>query len=74
MSQCECGCGEEAIREFLSSDDQKLRVALEARVGGLLAMKLLVETAESYANGDLSDSELTRRVRAVFSAAWRKKT
>ena len=48
---CECGCGQESTREFLPGHDQKLRVALESKVGGLLALRELLVQAESYASG-----------------------
>ena len=72
MSQCECGCGQESAREFLPGHDQKLRTALEARAGGLLAMRSLLEATEAYASGTLTDQALTQQVRALFSAKWRK--
>jgi hypothetical protein len=49
---CECGCGESvASGSFKPGHDQKLRADLERRVGGLLALRSLVEAAESYAGG-----------------------
>lgn len=38
-------------REFLPGHDQKLRIDLENRAGGLLGLKALVEDAESYCAG-----------------------
>ena len=72
MAQCECGCGQESAREFLPGHDQKLRTALEARVGGLLALRSLLEAAESYASGELGEQALTLHVRAAFAAKWRQ--
>lgn len=41
---CECGCGEPAENSlFLPGHDQKLRSAMEAAVGGLLALKKIAE-------------------------------
>jgi len=41
---CACGCGDEMHGgDFLPGHDQKLRVAIEAKAGGLLALKQLVE-------------------------------
>ena len=49
---CGCGCGESAVSgSFKRGHDQKLRADLERRVGGLLALRSLVEAAESYAGG-----------------------
>jgi hypothetical protein len=45
MARCECGCGADARREFLPGHDQKLRSALERKVGGFLAMRTLVAAA-----------------------------
>ncbi len=52
MGGCECGCGK-ATRggDFLPGLDQELRVEIERRSGGLMGLKNLVETAESYAQG-----------------------
>lgn len=68
MASCECGCGQESTREFLPGHDQKLRTQLESRAGGLLHLRTLVESAESYARGESSDDEFTRRVRSIFAA------
>jgi hypothetical protein len=49
---CECGCGESVASGTIKpGHDQKLRADLERRVGGLLALRSLVEAAESYAGG-----------------------
>jgi len=41
---CNCGCGETtAGGQFLPGHDQKLRIAIERKVGGLLELKALVE-------------------------------
>jgi len=64
--------GRKSTSEFLPGHDQKLRTALEARAGGLLCMRSLLEAAESYASGDLREQELTQRARAIFAATWRK--
>jgi hypothetical protein len=67
MSQCECGCGEESARDFLPGHDQKLRTALETRVGGLLSLRSLVLAAERYANGESTEESLLREIRGVFA-------
>ena len=74
MSKCECGCGQETKGgDFAPGHDQKVRAALEARVGGLLNLRTLVDAAESYATGSGTTEGLTQDVRSVFSAAWRSK-
>ena len=52
MAKCECGCGQDAKGDFLPGHDQKLRVALEKRVGGLLAIRSLVEASDDYVLGN----------------------
>lgn len=69
MNICECGCGQESAREFLPGHDQKLRVTLEARVGGLLALRGLINDAENYANGSTTEAQLLQRVRQAFAAS-----
>ncbi len=69
MNRCECGCGQESAREFLPGHDQKLRVALEARVGGLLALRSLVSEAEAYASGSTTEAQLLQADRKVFAAS-----
>lgn len=66
MADCECGCGQNSVREFLPGHDQKLRVALEGRVGGILHLRDLVDAADSFVRGELSSDELEHRLRAVF--------
>jgi hypothetical protein len=46
--------------------DQRLRVALEARVGGLLALRDLVDAMEAYGKGAQSLEELGKAVRRAF--------
>jgi hypothetical protein len=46
---CECGCGEDAINgSFKPGHDQKLRISLEHRIGGLMKLRTLVESVESF--------------------------
>ena len=54
-------------REFLPGHDQKLRTSLEARVGGLLALRSLIDAAQSYAFGQSDESALLKHVRAAFA-------
>ena len=67
MPKCECGCGLPANSTFLPGHDQRLRTSLEKRAGGLLSLKTLVQTAESYTNGKESDHSFLQRVRAIFA-------
>ena len=43
--RCACGCGEKITpgRDFKPGHDQRLRILLENKVGGLLVLKALVE-------------------------------
>ena len=68
MPTCECGCGEETERTFVQGHDQRLRIRLEDRVGGLLSLRQLVDEVEIYVRGDRSSEELTRSVRRLL---WR---
>ncbi|MFZ0287215.1 MAG: hypothetical protein WAL32_18450 [Terriglobales bacterium] len=64
---CECGCGKTAaVGQFKPGHDQILRTDLERRVGGLLALRSLVEAAESFAPGLSQPEALTRKVRLIF--------
>lgn len=64
---CECGCGETAVvGSFRPGHDQKLRTDLERRVGGLLALRSLVEAAEAFAAGRSHSNALTENVRTIF--------
>jgi len=45
--RCECGCGTAVRgRDFVPGHDQTLRIHLEQRVGGLLALRDLIENLE----------------------------
>ena len=69
MKNCECGCGQDSTREFLPGHDQKLRVALEARDVGLLALRALVSEAEAYASGSSTEAQFLQYVRKVMSSS-----
>lgn len=43
LYRCECGCGTPTYRRFKAGHDQKLRIALEKQVGGLLNLRAVVE-------------------------------
>jgi hypothetical protein len=65
---CECGCGEPRPNGgFVPGHDQKLRAQLESRVGGLRALRDLVEAVEAYSQGRSTTEELTRELRALFA-------
>jgi len=68
MSHCECGCGSETQgSEFAPGHDQKLRTQLEARVGGLLTLRELVDAMESYSSGLSTAEDFTRVVRRAYA-------
>lgn len=70
MPICECGCdGEIAGGAFLPGHDQKLRADLERRVGGLAAMRSLVENTEAFAAGNLTPDDLVMAVAIIFAVA-----
>lgn len=62
--RCECGCGT-AVRgsDFVPGHDQKLRIQLEKRVGGLLALRDLIDSLEQHANDRSTVEELSQAVR-----------
>jgi hypothetical protein len=65
---CECGCGETPTRgTFSPGHDQRLRTSLEKRVGGLLALRILIESAERLATNETSPEEHIAAVRGIFS-------
>jgi hypothetical protein len=67
---CECGCGEILVRGFfLPGHDQRLRSLLEQRVGGLLPLRTLVDSAERLAHGEITPEEDIANVRGVFDLA-----
>jgi hypothetical protein len=72
MATCECGCGQESARDFLPGHDQKLRTALETRVGGVLALRDLVDASASYASGQTSEQVFAQRVRSLMFRAASK--
>ena len=72
MAQCECGCGHESEREFLPGHDQRLRTQLEARVGGVLALRDLIDATQGYVSGQSTEQAFTQRVRALMFKASSK--
>ena len=67
MPICECGCGKATQGGmFRPGHDQVLRARLEARMGGLLAMRDLVETLESYVAGRVEREQVDHLIRQTF--------
>jgi len=67
---CECGCGKPTvIGAFRPGHDQKLRTDIERRVGGLLALRSLIEVAEDFVAGKIAEDTLTRQLRAILSTS-----
>ncbi len=67
MPSCECGCGASATVAFLPGHDQKLRIELERRAGGLLALRELVTAAELHLRGGSSADVFADRARSILS-------
>jgi len=66
---CECGCGETPVGgSFLPGHDQRLRSLLEERIGGLLALRTLVDSAERLAQGEITPEEHITTVRGIFTS------
>ncbi len=72
MATCGCGCGNGTNGTFAPGHDQKLRSALERRVGGLISLSKLVDAAEGYARGEHSTEEFAGAVRRLFWKASSK--
>ncbi len=66
-TECACGCGEKpAGGNFLPGHDQRLRADLERRIGGLIPLRMLVETAEYFAEGSIQPSMFNNMVKDIF--------
>lgn len=66
-ARCECGCGTAVLgRTFVPGHDQKLRIQLERRVGGLLALRDLVERLQEHAKGASTPEALSSFVRTIL--------
>jgi uncharacterized phosphosugar-binding protein len=69
MALCVCGCGEATAGGlFKSGHDQKMRSDIERRAGGLVPLKLLIGSAEEFANGRMDLDTFAGLVRKQFSA------
>jgi len=65
--ECACGCGGRPAKgEFLPGHDQKLRADLERRVGGLIALRMLVEAAEHFMDGSVGSGQFNGMVKELF--------
>ena len=70
MPICECGCeGSTQGGNFLPGHDQRLRSSLEERVGGLLGLRTLINGAQRYQQGAITELELGQIVRAQFATS-----
>lgn len=68
MTTCRCGCGESpASGEFLPGHDQKLRIQLERRTGGLLRLADLVDLADRFVDGSLSMGDYAIGTREIMA-------
>lgn len=61
---CACGCGSSPnAGHFLPGHDQKLRAALEAKIGGLLELKDALTWVEEYLDGEITSADLGSKLR-----------
>ena len=73
MSKCKCDdCNELTGGDFVPGHDQKLRINLERKVGGLLSLKEMVLACEGYAAGKTSEAEVLRTIREVLARKTEK--
>jgi hypothetical protein len=54
---------------FSPGHDQRLRTVLEKRIGGLSALRILVESAERLTNNEISPDEHITNVRGILKHA-----
>lgn len=67
-SKCKCdNCSENASGDFAPGHDQRLRIILEQKVGGVLFLKELIIECEKYASGDSSEENVLRIIRHLFA-------
>ena len=65
--ECGCGCDKTPVSgNFCPGHDQRLRADLERRVGGLIALRMLVEAAEHFIEGNVGSSQFTGMVRTLL--------
>ena len=59
---CQCGCGEEvSTASFKPGHDQKLRISLEKRAGGIERLRELVEASETESASELYSPQECRK-------------
>lgn len=51
---------------FCPGHDQRLRTDLERRVGGLIFLRMLVEAAEQFVEGNIGGSRFNGMVKELF--------
>lgn len=67
MTGCACGCGEATAGGlFKPGHDQKMRIDLEERVGGLVALARLIDSADEFASGRMDLDVFGSYVRKQF--------
>jgi len=67
MNKCKCGdCNELTNSDYAPGHDQKLRSALEQRVGGLLNLKQLIAACEDYSTGKITESEVLCAIKKLL--------
>jgi hypothetical protein len=72
MPECVCGCGQETRGgDFLPGHDQKLRTALEQRVGGLSTMAKVVVSCEAAVEGRITADALVQTLRILMQDGQR---
>ena len=61
VMECQCGCGESVPNgSFKPGRDQRLRADLERRVGGIIALRELVEAGARYSRGQSGTGDLIK--------------
>jgi hypothetical protein len=67
MPQCACGCGEDTRGGiYRPGHDACLRAQLEYSVGGLLALKEIVESIQRHRQGELSPQTLSHQLNQIL--------
>lgn len=65
--ECACNCvGTTAGGNFLPGHDQRLRADLERRVGGIINLRMLVEAAEHFVDGNIGSYQFNGMVKELF--------
>ncbi len=65
---CQCGCNQPATRDFLPGHDQRLRILIENRVGGLLNLNRLVDLNYAAINGEIDPWAFQTQIRRLFDS------